>query len=926
MADIYWGSTTPLVVPDDRSESYVPVRVQGASGALDEFRQIALSDIAAAADVGSLRTTSAYAFPTGSVKKEALFAALDDAGHLADLLANQPAVYNTDGTLNDAGYQLQYSFTFLPTDAGALFIHDRYYSGDDAGFAALFAAAGSGSTTPGTVTAAAVVQATGNSETEVMSQSSVTDALAGKPDRYPANPHLPLITGKRRVLDGWYERFFNSGTQHLRPTDGSGGANNGLPDTAGTPSSWQAALGVNVLYWEWRIAKKAGNTARMAEVASQISGNWTYFQTFYTATQIKQGGSGIVNASDDGSLHAQMLTQVHEVVGDANALAYAVEYIPYNAQRFHDPHQTQIDYAVSTPGGTAFKSDPYGLLYFPSTQVASGDGYQNTTQELVTARAALYVSRQATTSTLTAPMKAAMLAYAQNTWLWAYNQARADNGSWGTVSNPPPAAIYFASCYLDPTNAHYRKGEQFTTAGGLNAPRRGDSAYADGMTLAMATLSIGLYRATNSTNYLTEAQAIVAAYVQPNAFGRSGPGGVPLIANARDPWVNGSEVPPYVFADWFEGTAGVPTTGSGAAPLADAIYNTGQVIASSLNDQLSTPDWSGDEYCVTTGYYRWTDDGGAGGQGGNPDQDYGATSGGGQATPRQLMTSSCIASVEQGAYVLEPLVQAQGSSVSGNQGIERVPARVAALELAIGTLMPRSGGYFSDKFGLDTQFYLNRNSNPWVNFANACLLQFDRTSSTFNFYAGGSIRFYTNSSGAATTGAFTAGGSIKPGTDNTFSAGEASYRFSVVYAGSGTINTSDLTEKAVRGALTDIELAAARDIAKSTIVFQFNDAIAEKGADVARLHVGYGAQTVFGIMTAHGLDPHRYAFCCFDEWAADAGEPATEAGPEGSGIFATPGRPARAAGQRYGLRLDELHAFIAAAQEQRLTALETPHA
>jgi len=923
MSDIFWTQNTPSVSPS--ADAYIPVRVRGTNGADDTFAQISLPEALGGvqpADLGALRATSAYAFPTGSVKKEALFAALGIAGHLSDLIDNQPPLFNPDGSTNDAGRQLQFAFTLLPTDAGALFIRDRYYAGDDAGFAALFAAAGSGSTTPGTVTTAAVVHDVGPSVEAVMSQAGVTEALGNKPDHFPAQPHMPLATGLERLTDGWYRHFYNNTELHIRPTDGSGGPNTGLPDTVTQPSSWQGHLGFIALYCRWRLAKIQGDAGRVAEVKNQMAGHWAYYQSKFTPDQIKSGLGGIINASDDASLHAIVLTIVHEVIGDANGLAYAIEAIAATNQRFHDPNQTQIDYGVTTAGGIAFKSDPNGILYFPPD-----NPYRiNTTQELVTARAALYISQQPTTSTLTSAMKTAMFAYAKNTWAWAFTLARASNGKTNPIDNQPADAIYFGSCYLSAATGPLLKGERFFN--NCDAPIRGQSAYADGMTLAMANLSIKLYRITNDPKYLVEAQAIEASYVASNGFGRSAFGGVPLIANARDPWINGSEVAPYVFANWFDGAqAGVPTTGLNTAlPLAAAIYNTGQVICTAIADGLSTPDWVGDEYCPGTGYSRWTDEGGAGGQGGDPNQDYGATAGGGQAAPRQIMTSSTILVLAQAARALEPYVQKLGSGVIGAQAIERLPARMAALEVALSLLMPRSGGYFSDKFGLDTQFYLSRNANPFINMANGGLVSLDRTSNQWNFYTQGSIRFTINSLGAVAIGAFTANGSIKSGRDNTDSAGEPAYRFSVIYAGTGAINTSDETEKTIRGPLTVQELAAAREIAKSTIVFQFDDAVSGKGLDKARLHIGYGAQTVFGILTDHGLDPHRYAFCCFDQWDADAGEQATEAGPEGSGIFATPGRPARAAGQRYGLRMDELHAFIAAAQEQRLTALETPHA
>ena len=74
-------------------------------------------------------------------------------------------------------------------------------------------------------------------------------------------------------------------------------------------------------------------------------------------------------------------------------------------------------------------------------------------------------------------------------------------------------------------------------------------------------------------------------------------------------------------------------------------------------------------------------------------------------------------------------------------------------------------------------------------------------------------------------------------------------------------------------------MAAARRIALELGFYQWNDAIAEKGAAGARLHFGVRAQAVWAIMADEGLiDPlvpaatpdSRYAFLCYDRWDGDA--------------------------------------------------------
>jgi hypothetical protein len=116
--------------------------------------------------------------------------------------------------------------------------------------------------------------------------------------------------------------------------------------------------------------------------------------------------------------------------------------------------------------------------------------------------------------------------------------------------------------------------------------------------------------------------------------------------------------------------------------------------------------------------------------------------------------------------------------------------------------------------------------------------------------------------------------------------------------------------------LSSAELAAARRIAGDLGFYQWQDAIAEKGADGARLHVGARAQAVWAIMADEGLiDPiaegvrpdSRYAFLCYDEWAEERD---------------AAGQSVVAAGNRFGIRPDQLALFLIAAQEARLAALE----
>ncbi len=201
-----------------------------------------------------------------------------------------------------------------------------------------------------------------------------------------------------------------------------------------------------------------------------------------------------------------------------------------------------------------------------------------------------------------------------------------------------------------------------------------------------------------------------------------------------------------------------------------------------------------------------------------------------------------------------------------------------------------------------------------------------RSSATMQYEAaaGSSHQFLVNGSQVAQIGPT----HMTPGSDNDRTLGSSSLRWSVVYAGTGAINTSDAREKTWRGAPTTAELAAARRIIAELGFFQWNDAIADKGAAGARYHFGVRAQAVWAIMADEGLiDPivegvtpsSSYAFLCYDEW------PAVEAVAEErdeEGNITVAAVAARPAGNRFGIRPDQLALFLIAAQEARIAALE----
>lgn len=100
-----------------------------------------------------------------------------------------------------------------------------------------------------------------------------------------------------------------------------------------------------------------------------------------------------------------------------------------------------------------------------------------------------------------------------------------------------------------------------------------------------------------------------------------------------------------------------------------------------------------------------------------------------------------------------------------------------------------------------------------------------------------------------------------PGPDNTVGLGGGSNRWSVVYAATGTINTSDPAEKQDMRPFSKAELAAARDF--QFRAFRWKDAVGKKG-DRARVHYGFDAQQVLDTLKKHGIDPDTFAGFCRD--------------------------------------------------------------
>lgn len=182
-------------------------------------------------------------------------------------------------------------------------------------------------------------------------------------------------------------------------------------------------------------------------------------------------------------------------------------------------------------------------------------------------------------------------------------------------------------------------------------------------------------------------------------------------------------------------------------------------------------------------------------------------------------------------------------------------------------------------------------------------------------------------------------GHTHAGVDNVQSLGTAALRWSVVYAGSATILTSDRNAKQQIQAIDNAVMRACAKI--DFCQYKLNEAVDAKG-DAARWHFGVIAQDVKAAFESEGLDPFAYGLLCFDKWDDKfTHHPAKykEIPAELSSMVGDNGKPlvlveARkelvseawdehviVAGERYGVRYDELMCLKMAFLQSRVAAL-----
>jgi len=107
---------------------------------------------------------------------------------------------------------------------------------------------------------------------------------------------------------------------------------------------------------------------------------------------------------------------------------------------------------------------------------------------------------------------------------------------------------------------------------------------------------------------------------------------------------------------------------------------------------------------------------------------------------------------------------------------------------------------------------------------------------------------------------------FRPANNNVIKLGDASNRWSAVYAGTGSINTSDETLKTPIEGLSDKEKEAFKALKGLLGKFKFLDAVEDKG-DKARYHLGLPAQTaikIFDDILGEGAS-YKYGWACRDK-------------------------------------------------------------
>jgi hypothetical protein len=553
-------------------------------------------------------------------------------------------------------------------------------------------------------------------------QHATKPEVDGKPERFPSQPFVALTSKYLRAHGNYVLRFWYGAGNHIYSIPADGGSPiNGQANTA-SPNArtggWTFAVTSQPLYDRWQIARQMGDATTQATLASMIASNWAFFQTSWTVAQIKAmaTASGIIYSSDDAFHILVYLREVCEVTADATAQACLIEAFANTYAGFLDPLQTGanlIDSGYTTPGGTRFKWNQWGILYNPDFKTW---GCQSSIYEARAAGVAAWMCQQAW---VPAAYAAALRTYALS---------RADFYP-ATMRSPAPATptkavqgIYGGGLELDPNvNANnnaavnggaalsgsYDANQRYHTVhnGYFDRNIRSISAWHDGGTIWVANLQYDAYKLTGTAKYLAEFNSICTAYIDRNGFGRtfdgtsgfgnlsslvdpSGAGnaynGVVCFANTADPWTDGMDYGRFMRRVREADAAGL----GDYSGIKRAFCVTARMIAAQSTRGFLTADWSGDEWCFLDSTNNWIE-AHTKGFGGNP-----SIPGTGFGNPKAGMTTACalvvMSAAAQLAIANDPAVMQSG--LSSAVAIETLAAELPAILASLASKLGNAGG------------------------------------------------------------------------------------------------------------------------------------------------------------------------------------------------------------------------------------------
>ncbi|WP_060476737.1 tail fiber domain-containing protein [Pseudomonas monteilii] len=167
------------------------------------------------------------------------------------------------------------------------------------------------------------------------------------------------------------------------------------------------------------------------------------------------------------------------------------------------------------------------------------------------------------------------------------------------------------------------------------------------------------------------------------------------------------------------------------------------------------------------------------------------------------------------------------------------------------------------------------------------------------------------SGGGAYTGRYVwkADGTFHPASDNTQDLARAANRFKNIYAGTGTIQTSDERLKCDISRISDKVLNAWMRV--DFFQYKYKDAVFQKGEN-ARTHFGVIAQKVKDAFESEGLDPFAFGILCHDSWGK------VEAVLDDDGNIL---QPDLEPGDRYSIRYEEALILESALMRRAISGL-----